>query len=137
MNDSEAISRMYDLTLRSLEYKFPDLHNHLTTILQLRPKSFLEPMFRTLLTRCVPLDHASRVWDVYVFEGDGFLVRTAVAILGKLDLEMRRTREEVLQVVGWGAKGMWELGDVDEFMLAVRSAGKEDRERRMTETIKR
>lgn len=138
MNDSGAIGRTYDLTLRSLQYKFPDVHKHLTTTLQLAPESYLEPMFRTMFTKCVPLDHASRIWDVHVFEGNGFLVRTAVAVLGRLEEGgLHRSRDEVLQRLGWGATTMWDLGDEDDFMLAVRSAGKEDRERRMTDSLTR
>lgn len=88
---------------------------------------------------------------MYVFEGDRFLVRTAVAVLGKLEPTLYGNREEVLGILGWGAStttagdgkerggngkpdgngkgnanpGRCKVGDEEEFMLAVRSAGKE------------
>ena len=125
-NDRGALSQAYDLTLRALQYRFPDLHKRLTCTLQIPHTAYLEPMFRTLFTKNLPLDLVSRVWDVYVFEGDGFLIRTAVAILGKLEGQLYGSRAEVLQKIGWEATSTWEVGGEDEFMLAVRSAGKEE-----------
>ncbi|KAI9884055.1 MAG: hypothetical protein M1823_004169 [Watsoniomyces obsoletus] len=144
-SDPSGIHQTYTLTLQALAYKFPDLHQHLTSTLKLPPETYLEPMFRTLFTRTLPLDHASRVWDVYVFEGDRFLVRTAVAVLGRLEHTLYGNREEVLGILGWGNKEVdgngigrdirrgsngngnarCNVGDEEEFMLAVRSAGKE------------
>lgn len=80
-------------------------------------------MFQTLFTCGLEIDLASRIWDVFVFEGDTTCIRTAVAILGKLESKLYGTREEVLDVL----RGRWDVGNEDDFMLAVRSAGKEDR----------
>ncbi|KAI9870276.1 MAG: hypothetical protein M1830_004456, partial [Pleopsidium flavum] len=80
-------------------------------------------MFKTLFTCGLEIDLASRVWDVLVFEGDTACIRTAVAILGKLESKLYGTREEVLGVL----RGKWDVGREDEFMLAVRSAGKDDK----------
>ncbi|KAI9814835.1 MAG: hypothetical protein M1827_003101 [Pycnora praestabilis] len=127
-HDAGAISRAYNLTLHALKYKLPNLYHHLTAVLQLPPETYLEPMFRTLFTRSLPIDVVSRVWDVYVFEGDSFLVRTAIGLLGKLEGRLYGSRQDVLGVLGWEAKaGYSSVGGEDEFMLEVRSAGKEER----------
>ncbi|KAI9752930.1 MAG: hypothetical protein M4579_005416 [Chaenotheca gracillima] len=125
-NDPSAIHRAYSITLRALAYKFPALHTHLTTTLNLPPEKYLEPMFSTLFTRNLSIDIASRIWDVYVFEGDAFLVRTAVAILGKLEGRLYGGREEVQRILGWESAAEWDLGHEDAFMMWVRHAGKEE-----------
>lgn len=93
--------------------------------LAIPPMAYLEPMFLTLFTLHCPVDIASRIWDVYCFEGDSFLVRTAVAVLTVLESKLYGSRDEILDVLGWGAP-VWELGKEDEFMDIVRSAGKEE-----------
>ena len=80
-------------------------------------------MFQTLFTCGLEIDVLSRVWDVLVFEGDTVCIRTAVAVLSKLEAKLYGAKDEVLHVL----RGKWDLGPEDEFMLAVRSAGKEDR----------
>ncbi len=82
-------------------------------------------MFRTLFTAGLSIDLVSRVWDVLVFEGDTVCIRTAVAVLHRLEARLYGTRDEVLTVLN----GAWDVGGEDEFMAAVRSAGKERRDK--------
>ncbi|KZF26786.1 RabGAP/TBC [Xylona heveae TC161] len=124
--DESAVHRAYDITLRALQYKLPRLYDHLCNHLMLHPDAFIEPLFTTLFTRCVPLDIVTRIWDVYVFEGDKFLVRTAVALLAKLESKLYGNRGEVLKEIGWSSTTTWDLGREDDFMMSVRSAGKEE-----------
>ena len=73
---------------------------------------------------------AVRVWDVMVFDGDGVIIRTVVAVLGALEGKLYGGREEVLGVLGWGGgsgKGAWDVGDEETFMALVRNAGKEEK----------
>ncbi|KAH0538164.1 hypothetical protein FGG08_005222 [Glutinoglossum americanum] len=126
-SEPTAISRAHNLLDRALAYKFPHLRTHLAKTLALPPSSYLDPMLRTLFTLHLPLDVASRVWDVYAFEGDAFLVRTAVGVLGRLEASLYGERDDVLRVLGWGAAGRWDVGGEDEFMLKVREAGKQER----------
>ncbi|KAI9796317.1 MAG: hypothetical protein M1833_006402 [Piccolia ochrophora] len=125
-SDPGAVSRTYSLTLRALAYKMPHLHNHLTNTLSIPSESYLEPVFRTLFASHLSVDIVSRVWDAYVFEGDALLVRTAVALLGRLEPRLYGSEGEVLGVLGWEAVGPWDVGSEDDFMSAVRSAGKEE-----------
>ncbi|KAI9836505.1 MAG: hypothetical protein M1838_005016, partial [Thelocarpon superellum] len=84
--DAGASTRAYNITLRTLAYKFPTLHAHLTSpSLGLHPSSYLDPLFSTLLGHALSIDLLARVWDVYVFEGDGVLVRAIIACFGQLE----------------------------------------------------
>lgn len=76
------------------------------------------------------MDIAARVWDVMAFDGDGVIIRTAVAVLGALEGKLYGGREEVLNVLGWRGgrdKGAWHVGMEEEFMGRVRAAGKEEK----------
>ena len=76
---------------------------------------------------------ASRVWDAMVFDGDAVIIRTAVALLGAMEGSLYGSRQEVLSRIGWKEGGtgpsVWRIGDADEFMAKVRSAGKEEKTR--------
>jgi hypothetical protein len=74
------------------------------------------------------MDIASRIWDIYVFEGDKALVRAAVGVLAKLEGRLYGNKREILDVLGSEAGGAWDLGPEDEFMALVREMGKEDAE---------
>lgn len=127
VHDVAVMARTYELVLSTLKYKFPKLHGHLTSsAIGLRPEDFLDPIFRCLFAYHLPLEHASRVWDIFVFEGDKALVRAAVAVLGRLEGKLYGTREEVLDLLGWRNEKRWDLGNEEEFIAAVREAGKVD-----------
>lgn len=123
--DEGATSRGYKLFLKAFQYKLPQLHRHLHENLDIHPSVYLEPMLLTLFSLNCSVDITSRIWDVYAFEGDSFLIRVAVAVLTRLESRLYGNREEVLKVIGWNSKS-WDLGNEDEFMLVVRAAGKED-----------
>lgn len=127
VHDQIAMSKAYDLTLQTLKYKFPRLHAHLTSEgLGLKAEEFLDPVFRCLFAYNLPLGHVGRVWDVYVFEGDKALIRAAVGVLGKLEGKLYGSKEEVLGLIGWMNENKWEVGNEEEFIEAVREAGKVD-----------
>ncbi|KAK2628355.1 hypothetical protein QTJ16_003001 [Diplocarpon rosae] len=145
--DSGAISRTYALISSTLQQKSPRLAQHLSALpapashagarLHLGPAppgrghptahpidlSYLHPLFTSLFTSSLSLDHATRLWDVMVFEGDSTLVRSAVALL--LHCEARlfgvHTRAEVGRILAGGLQpGTGE----EEWMTWVRAAGK-------------
>jgi hypothetical protein len=62
----------------------------------------------------MPLDILSRVWDIYVFEGDYILLRAAVAVLWHFESRLLYLdKDEVLQTLT-GTE--WDLGKEDVFM---------------------
>lgn len=127
VHDQAAMGRTHDLVFSTLKYKSPTLHAHLTSPdLNLSPSDLLDPLFRCLFAYNLPPSHAARVWDLYVFEGEKALVRTAVAVLAKLEPKLYGKRDEVLDLLGWGNEDRWELGSEEEFVTCVREAGKVD-----------
>lgn len=118
------MQKTYGLTLTILALKLPRLHHHLLTTLGLTGPDLFEPMFRTLFACGLEIDLLSRVWDVFVFEGDRVCIRAAVAVLGGLEGRLYGGREEVLGALRGGA---WEVGGEEAFLGGVRGAGKDDR----------
>ncbi|KAK8091477.1 tbc1 domain family member 12 [Apiospora hydei] len=124
--DNGAKHSAYNLLLDTLSKKSSRLHAHLTSEeLSLDPELYLAELFSAMFTQHLSLDDCSRLWDVYVFEGDSALVRAGVALL--LENEGRllaaKTQKEVLAVCSAGhAKTLQGRGD--DWMLRVRSAGK-------------
>ncbi|KAI9701387.1 MAG: hypothetical protein M1820_006478 [Bogoriella megaspora] len=135
--DPGALARAHNLVLSTLSYKLPRLHQHLTNPeLDLYPEEWIDPMMRSLFCARLGVDEASRLWDVYVFEGDRVLIRAVVGCLIKLEGKLYGTREEILSVLGWPdanpatagsgkqSSRMWDVGSEEDFMVAVREAGK-------------
>ncbi|KAK6587507.1 hypothetical protein PZA11_000797 [Diplocarpon coronariae] len=143
--DSGAVCRTYHLISSTLQQKSPRLAQHLSSVsaacaqpgpgphtrsglmidTRMHPTdlSYLHPLFTSLFTSALSLDHATRLWDVMVFEGDPALVRAAVAFLMQCEATLfgAQTREEVVRVLGGGLPtGTGE----EEWMACVRDAGK-------------
>ena len=131
VHDTHAMSRIYDLVLQTLAYKSPSLHAHLTSpSISLHPSEYLDPIFRCLFAYNLPHSHLLRVWDIFVFERDMALVRAAVAALVRLEGKLYGSRDDVLGLIGWGFEGEWDVGGEDEFVRAIRDAGKVDKQAR-------
>lgn len=81
-------------------------------------------MFRSLFSNGLDLDRLSRVWDCWVFENDGILIRAAVSVLGGLETQLLNIspgpegQKMAAGILGWGAKnagrkpGRRSLGDM-------------------------
>ncbi|KAI0005805.1 TBC domain-containing protein [Xylariaceae sp. FL0662B] len=124
--DIGAKTSAYNLVLQTLAIKSPQLHKHLTdSELDLEPEDYFRDVFTSAFTRHLNLDECTRLWDVYVFEGDSILIRAAVALL--LDTEMSllsaNSTAEVQKVLGERTKSD-EQARVDEWIGRVRGAGK-------------
>ena len=125
VNDTAAMTRTYELVLSTLKYKFTKLHDHLTAASTgLKPEDYLDPIFQCLFAFHLPTEHVSRIWDIFVFEGDKALIRAAVAVLGQLERSLYGTRNEILDIVSWRAEKRCDVGSEEEFIKAVRDAGK-------------
>ena len=137
--DPAATGKAYSLTLALLSSKFPQLHERLFEPapfgLGLAPHEVLEPMMRTLFLgpgKGLGVELVMRIWDVMVFDGDGVIIRTAVALLGVLENRLYGDRSEVLNILGWRGgtgSGVWRVVGEEDFMAKVRNAGKVERGR--------
>jgi hypothetical protein len=100
------------------------LYNHLCSSdahFHDNPELYLDPIFSSLFTQSVDLDSATRLWDVWVFEGDAALVRAAVAIFTCLESKLygASSKEELLRIMRNGV----ESGQEERWMRAVKEAG--------------
>lgn len=127
VHDQAAMARAYEMVLSTLKYKATKLHSHLTcAALHLKPEEFLDPIFRCLFAYNLPPEHVSRVWDIFVFEGDKALVRAAVAVLARLEPKLYGNKVEIIDLLSWRNQAYWDAGTEEEFIKAVREAGKVD-----------
>jgi len=63
-----------------LKCHLPKVHSHFQ-MLDLSPDLYLQDWIYTLYSRSLPLDLASRVWDLYCRDGQDFIFRAALGIL--------------------------------------------------------
>lgn len=121
----QAITTIFNDIMATLETKIPNLHAHLTNPkLDLEPSVYLAPMLLSLFcNNKFGMDIASRIWDVYVFEGDELLVKAACATLAKLEGKLYGDRAEVLEI--FASDQAFSLGREDDFMSLIRSMGKD------------
>lgn len=144
--DVNTKTHTYSKVRSTLEIKFSRLHAYLFAAeqdggLNFTGDELFEPMFHTIFANGLDLDRLCRVWDIWIFESDRYLTRTAVALLGSLeaqifdiqgDLALRR--RNIQELLGWGPfervnGGYWNLaasGNGDTFVQSIRSAGKLD-----------
>ncbi|KAI1097776.1 TBC domain-containing protein [Jackrogersella minutella] len=125
-SDIGAKTSAFNLLLQTLGTKAPRLHQHLTNPEHgLEPDEYLSEVFTSCFTRHFSLDECTRLWDVYVFEGDTILIRAAIALL--LDIEVplldANTVTEVRKAMECRSKPD-QQAKVDAWMARVRSAGK-------------
>ncbi|KAI0021703.1 TBC domain-containing protein [Xylariomycetidae sp. FL0641] len=93
--------------------------------LGLEASSYLGDMFTALFTRHLSLDECTRLWDVYVFEGDKVLIRAAVALLLEKEMTLlgAETAEDVMKALA-ERPTIEGPGKEEEWMTRVREAGK-------------
>lgn len=140
-NDSSSTTKALQHASSTLLYKFPRLHQYLfgplhDSGLAMHPAEIFEPIFRTLLTNGLDIERLVRVWDCFVFEGDGIITRAAIALLGCLQPQIfgsegsvQEKRKAIQDLLAWGptgrVHGYWHMrGDADLFMADVKEAGK-------------
>ena len=77
--DHEKMAEYYSAFDSLLKSHLPKLHSHFQ-MLNLSPDLYLQEWIYTLYSRSLPLDLASRVWDVYCRDGDDIVFRIAVGM---------------------------------------------------------
>lgn len=73
----------YDLFDSLFKSQAPDLYRHFTNE-GLRPDLYFMEWCMTLFCKRLALDVVGRVWDGFLLAGEGFVYRTAVAVLKAL-----------------------------------------------------
>lgn len=119
--------------MQTLALKSAPLYEHLTrSVSAPKLECYLGDIFTSMFTGHLAIDEAARLWDVYVFEGDGLLVRAAVAFLLSREMTLlgAKTAEEIGIVLSEqnasvsSARPNGRVGAEDRFMMSVREAGK-------------
>ncbi|KAF1914916.1 hypothetical protein BDU57DRAFT_579517 [Ampelomyces quisqualis] len=120
IQDVNAMHAAYSTTLDALTKKFPSLAARLEN-LRVEPSTYLADMFGSLFCARLGVEHAARIMDVYVVEGDKIPPRVAVAVLGLLEGAcVEGSSEDVCAVL----RGKQVEVDVEGFMERVYEAGK-------------
>lgn len=86
-NDTAALDKIYTLLVARVATSLPRLSLHLNQIagFNANPGALVNEVLRSLFTQSLTLDCVTRLWDVWVFEGDSVLIRAAVAMLGMME----------------------------------------------------
>lgn len=122
--DEPVLNRFSAMFSARLSQALPRLHKHLNDELHIPPLSYLEPMLFSLLAKQSPIDISSRIFDIYAFEGDAFLMRAVIGIFISLEHALYGTAQEVLLVLsGKDKEHTWEKNlKEDEFIKRCRTA---------------
>lgn len=132
-HDPVAIHKYLTLTVSTLATKLPTLAAHLDSperpsiSLATQPDIYLLDFFTSLFTQNLDLESMTRLWDVWVFEGDAVLVRAAVALFDCCESRLYActTKVEVLAVLrSPDVRKCNSSNDDERWMKAVRDAGR-------------
>ncbi|KAM0754750.1 hypothetical protein T439DRAFT_284256 [Meredithblackwellia eburnea MCA 4105] len=83
-NDEEEIDAYYRIFDTLLADNMPKVYANFSQEV-VRPKLYLHPWLISLFVRFLPLDLATRIFDVFLLEGDSFLFRVALVLLQILE----------------------------------------------------
>ncbi|ODV84795.1 hypothetical protein CANARDRAFT_28934 [[Candida] arabinofermentans NRRL YB-2248] len=139
---SEYLSDIQSQFSKFLKSTSPTLHTHFTETLkpELSPISYLSQSISNMYSTQLPLPIISRIIDIYIFEGDSFLLRVELALLKKVSYRLMGDRNEILNILGYdclkntnsnvadkkkimrGIEGFkyLDVGDEEEFIKDVR-----------------
>lgn len=122
-NDTAALSKIYTLLVSRVASSLPRLSLHLNQIcgFNANPGSLVDEVLRSLFTQSLNLDCVTRLWDVWVFEGDQVLIRGLVAMLGMMESRLMDAKdgEAAIRVMKEG------LNTTEEsWMEGLKTAGK-------------
>ncbi|ODV97424.1 hypothetical protein PACTADRAFT_32890 [Pachysolen tannophilus NRRL Y-2460] len=82
-----------------LSRKFNSLYVHFK-INNVDSISFVKTLCSYCLTNFLPLDIASRLMDIYIFEGDHFLLRCILGLFEKINYKLFGNFDEIMSVLG-------------------------------------
>eukprot|EP00003_Mantamonas_plastica_P022973 TRINITY_DN4013_c0_g1_i3.p1 TRINITY_DN4013_c0_g1~~TRINITY_DN4013_c0_g1_i3.p1 ORF type:complete len:321 (-),score=105.76 TRINITY_DN4013_c0_g1_i3:98-1060(-) len=85
--EMESINARLDVFSQVFERNLPELHAQFYEM-DITSDFFMIDWVLTIFSKALSLDVASRIWDNYVYHGEWFLIRCAVALLSVLQGEM-------------------------------------------------
>ncbi|EFA86347.1 RabGAP/TBC domain-containing protein [Heterostelium album PN500] len=79
-HDQSGMTKYLNAMDNTVEALLPKLHRHFKEI-GISAKNYLMDWITTLFSKALPLDIATRIWDLVFLEGEIFVFRTSLAIL--------------------------------------------------------
>lgn len=113
------IKNQFDKYLLQL---IPQLYNHFIQR-DINSLKIIQGLTTCVFSNQLSFDLVLRIIDIYLFEGDIFLLRTALALLKKVSFKLYGDKDEVyslLKVDGLNNSDILEVGEVDEFIHDIR-----------------
>lgn len=111
----QVVAANYSSFLKFLRAKFSHLDEHFTR-LNLKPQDYLNSPMAGLFAAQLPIEHAARIMDVFIFEGDSFLLRAGLGIIQMNEAWLYEGEEQIrLQLEKPRVPE-----DEDEFMRVIR-----------------
>jgi len=92
--DLEKMEAFFSLIDKAIAEYLPNLHSHLKK-LQIPPNLYCLDWILTLYSKSLPINIATRIWDIYLFEGEYSLIHIALGILSLLEKKLLRGDFEV------------------------------------------
>ncbi|GAA5828456.1 hypothetical protein JCM11251_006258 [Rhodosporidiobolus azoricus] len=97
--EEDAYYRVFDTLLADVH---PKIYNNFSSQV-VRPSLYLRPWLSTLFVRFLQLDLSTRLFDVFLLEGDSFLFRVALVILQILEPRLFNPNSDELAAVFAGS----------------------------------
>lgn len=120
--DEQSVASYYASFLKVLNTKLPSLYQHFQNN-RLAPSAYLGPMISSWYADYVSIDLINRLWDIFIFEGDAFLIRIGLGILLSVQYKLYGSRSEVLSLL---QPGTLRITEEDKFISTVFGALKKD-----------
>lgn len=110
----------------------PNVYNHFVSH-DVNTLHLIKTSAANLFTEQLPIDVVERILDIYIFEGDTFLLRCLLALIKKISYKLYGSREEIYRALGSSCleelnvtprrEGYeyLDVGTPDEFIADVRS----------------
>lgn len=98
VEEKEAFFRIFDTLLADFMPKVYANFSHE----QVRPSLYLTPWITTIFSHYLPLDTSTRIFDVFLLEGDSFLFRVSLSLLQILEPRLFNPVREELEAVFLG-----------------------------------
>eukprot|EP01130_Rhizamoeba_saxonica_P010048 TRINITY_DN4110_c0_g1_i2.p1 TRINITY_DN4110_c0_g1~~TRINITY_DN4110_c0_g1_i2.p1 ORF type:complete len:314 (-),score=57.91 TRINITY_DN4110_c0_g1_i2:41-982(-) len=76
----KMMNKYYVVIEEAIEEYLPRLHAHFQN-LGIIPGLFFLDWCLTVFSKSIPLDISSRIWDIFLIEGDSFIIRASIGIL--------------------------------------------------------
>lgn len=98
-SSSEYLSDIQHQVDKFLLNMTPRLYNHFVQQ-DVNTLKIIQSLLSSMFTKQLNLDTVLRIFDIYLFEGDSFLLRCILALINKLNWKLFGSRDDIYQLLG-------------------------------------